>query len=119
MKHATTDTDVAAAERRVAGYDWSALAAELDAWGAAMLPGLLTPAECDDLAALYGDESRFRSHVVMARHGFGKGEYRYFRYPLPALLAGLRTALYPPLAHVANGWQARLGAEPRYPLTHA
>ena len=119
MKHATPNRDLAAAERRVARYDWPALTAELDAWGAAVLPRLLTPDECAALAALYPDESHFRSHVVMARHGFGKGEYRYFRYPLPDLLAGLRTALYPPLARVANAWAARLGAEPAYPATHA
>jgi hypothetical protein len=115
MKHVTPNRD--AAGRRVARYDWTALAADLDAWGAAVLPGLLTPDECASLAALYDDESQFRSHVVMARHGFGRGEYRYFRYPLPELVAGLRTALYPPLAEVANGWAERLGGA-RYPDTH-
>ena len=121
MRHATTNSgaDIAAAERRIAGYDWPALGAELDAWGAVAIPGLLTAEECAGIAALYTDEAHFRSHVVMARHGFGKGEYRYFRYPLPGLLAGLRTALYPPLARVANGWHARLGAETRYPPAHA
>jgi uncharacterized protein len=119
MKHVTTNSGAdVAAERRVGGYDWPALGAELDAWGAAMIPGLLTAEECAGLAALYDDESHFRSHVVMARHGFGKGEYRYFRYPLPGLLAGLRTALYPRLARAANAWEARLGTATRYPETH-
>jgi hypothetical protein len=106
------------AERRVARYDWPAITAELDDFGVAVIPGLLTPAECAAIAALYPDESHFRSHIVMARHGFGRGEYRYFGYPLPDLVAGLRTALYPPLAEVANAWAARLGG-PRYPGTHA
>jgi hypothetical protein len=115
MKHALPDLD---AGQRVGRYDWTALAADLDAWGNAVLPGLLMRDECAALAALYGDESHFRSHVVMARHGYGRGEYRYFRYPLPELIAGLRTALYPPLARVANAWADRLGGT-RYPDSHA
>ena len=85
-----------AAAARVDGYDWSALASGLDQVGAAVLPKLLTSEECGMIAALYPHEEQFRSHIVMARHGFGKGEYRYFRYPLPGLVGGLRTALYPP-----------------------
>jgi hypothetical protein len=104
---------------RIASFDWEAKAAELDAGGSAMLDALLTPAECHELAALYAEEARFRSHVVMARHGFGRGEYRYFRYPLPPLLEGLRTALYPRLAGIANGWNARMGVAHRYPAAHA
>jgi hypothetical protein len=96
------------AEVRVAPYDWLALAGELDAYGCAVLPKLLSPAECRAVAALYPDESHFRSHVHMARHGFGKGEYRYFKYPLPDLLGDLQTALYPRLAVVANDWSGRL-----------
>jgi uncharacterized protein len=110
---------VTSAEARVAGYDWPALADELGKSGCAVLTKLLSPEECRMIAALYPDESHFRSHVHMARHGFGKGEYRYFRYPLPDLLSGLRTALYPQLASVANDWNARMGISERYPDDHA
>ncbi len=113
----TAESGSAAA--RIAAYDWQALAGELDSWGSAVLPKLLSPQECSDLAALYSEERHFRSHVVMARHGFGRGEYRYFSYPLPPLLGGLRTALYAPLAAVANRWNARLGIAERYPAEHA
>jgi uncharacterized protein len=106
-------------EARVDAYDWQALVGELDAYGCAVLPKLLSPAECCTISALYPDESHFRSHIHMARHGFGKGEYRYFKYPLPGLLAGLRTALYPHLADVANDWNARMGIGERYPGSHA
>lgn len=98
-------------------FNWSAIAAELDSRGCAVLPGLLDPAACRDLAALYGREDRFRSRVVMSRHGFGRGEYKYFAYPLPPLVADLRTALYAPLAPIANEWSRRLGADLRYPPT--
>ena len=107
------------AEARVAAYDWQALTNELDGFGCAVLPKLLAPEECRGIAELYPDESHFRSHVVMARHGFGKGEYRYFKYPLPDLLAGLRTALYPRLAGLANEWNRRMGIDRRYPDAHA
>lgn len=107
------------AEERVAAYDWQALAGELDSFGCAVLPKLLTAEECRAVAALYPDESHFRSHIVMARHGFGRGEYRYFKYPLPVLVDGLRTALYPHLAAVANAWNARMAIEERYPDAHA
>ena len=107
------------AEARVAAYDWKALAGELDGFGCAVLPKLLTPEECRGIAALYPDESHFRSHVVMARHGFGKGEYRYFKYPLPDLVGDLRTALYPHLAGVANAWNERKCIAERYPGEHA
>src|SRR5713226_2921284 len=110
---------VTSAEARVAAYDWQALAGELDSYGCAVLPKLLLPAECRTIAALYPDESHFRSHIHMARHGFGKGEYRYFKYPLPDLLGGLRTALYPRLAGVANEWNGRMGIDERYPGDHA
>ncbi|NRP86975.1 hypothetical protein GFPCMMHI_02886 [Ensifer adhaerens] len=110
---------VASAEARVAAYDWKALAGELDSFGCAVLTKLLVPEECRAIAGLYPDESHFRSHVVMARHGFGKGEYRYFRYPLPDLLGGLRTVLYPHLADVANEWNVRMGIDERYPDEHA
>jgi hypothetical protein len=107
------------AEARIAAYDWQALTNELDGFGCAVLPTLLTPEECRGIAKLYPDESHFRSHVVMARHGFGRGEYRYFRYPLPDLLAGLRTALYPHLAGLANEWNRRMGIDRLYPDGHA
>ena len=108
-----------AAEARVAAHDWQAVIRDLDQYGCAVLPKLLSPEECGALAALYPDESRFRSHIHMARHGFGKGEYRYFKYPLPDLLAGLRTALYPRLVGVANAWNERMGLDERYPGDHA
>lgn len=107
------------AEVRVAAYDWPALAQELDGFGCAVLPKLLSPAECRTISGLYPEEEHFRSHVHMARHGFGKGEYRYFKYPLPDLLDGLRTALYPRLVNVANEWAERMGIDERYPLEHA
>lgn len=107
------------AEARIDAYDWQALAVDLDGYGCAVLPKLLSPAECRTIAALYPGESHFRSHVHMARHGFGKGEYRYFKYPLPDLLGGLRTALYPRLVGVANAWNERMGIEERYPTALA
>src|SRR5215471_3513343 len=110
---------VASAKARVAVYDWRAIAGELDSYGCAVLPKLLSPEQCRTITALYPDESRFRSHINMARHGFGKGEYRYFKYPLPDLLEGLRTALYPHLAGVANEWNSRMGIDERYPDDHA
>src|SRR5215831_5299137 len=103
----------------VAAYDWQALADDLDSYGCAILPKLLSPEECRTIATLYRDESQFRSHVDMARHGFGKGEYRYFKYPLPDLIGGLRTALYPCLAEVANSWNERMEIDQRYPERHA
>jgi uncharacterized protein len=110
---------VTPAEARVAAYDWRTLTGELDNYGCAVLPKLLSPGECRTIAALYADESRFRSRIHMARHGFGKGEYRYFRYPLPGLLGDLRTALYPRLAGVANEWNSRMGIDGCYPDDHA
>jgi hypothetical protein len=107
------------AEGRVAAYDWPALAGELDDFGCAVLPRLLSSEECRTIAGLYPDESHFRSHVHMARHGFGKGEYRYFTYPLPELVGGLRTVLYSKLAGVANAWNGRMGIDERYPDDHA
>jgi hypothetical protein len=107
------------AEARVTAFDWQAVAGELDNYGCAVLPQLLSADECRAIAALYDDESHFRSHVLMARHGFGKGEYRYFKYPLPALIDSLRTALYPRLARLANEWNGRMGIDDRYPEDHA
>ena len=99
--------------------DWQRTATELDEQGWALLPGLMDDADCDRIAGLYDRDEAFRSRVVMARHGFGKGEYRYFAYPLPGAIETLRTALYPPLAEIANGWQAWLGREARFPDDHA
>jgi uncharacterized protein len=107
------------AEERVRHYDWSALATELSSYGCAVIEKLLSSEECKEIATLYPHEEHFRSHIHMAQHGFGKGEYRYFKYPLPDLLGGLRTALYPPLAAVANAWNDRMGINQRYPDKHA
>ena len=94
------------------------MAQDLDAKGFAVLPKLLTPTECEVLSSHYSDNSRFRSRIDMTRHGFGRGEYKYFSYPLPDLIADLRTALYPPLAEVANRWNAAMGIDVRYPNVH-
>jgi hypothetical protein len=102
----------------VGGYDWSGFRADLDSHGCAIVPKLLTPEECSAIAGLYPHEEHFRSHVIMARHGFGRGEYRYFSYPLPDPLDGLRTALYARLAPVANEWNERMGDDTRYPANH-
>jgi len=99
--------------------DWPRICAELDAQGAAILGGLLPRADCDALAASYADSAQFRSRVVMARHGFGRGEYQYFAYPLPALIANLRARLYPPLVELANRWSAATGGAADYPADHA
>jgi hypothetical protein len=93
--------------------------AELDARGCARLPRLLSARECAALSRLYTRDEIFRSRVIMARHGFGRGEYRYFQYPLPAVVRELRDSLYPPLATVANHWCERLGTDVRFPATHA
>ena len=93
----------------VTALDWTALSQSLDDLGYALTPRLLDAETCAALAASYHDDTRFRSTVTMARHGFGKGEYRYFAYPLPDVVAALRSALYPPLARIANTWSERLG----------
>ena len=112
-------TDAGDMARRVAALDGPGLERELDAWGWALVPGLLRPAECAALAALYGDDRCFRSRVVMERHGYGRGEYRYFAAPLPAPVEALRAAFYPLLAPIANRWHAALGLAPRFPERHA
>jgi hypothetical protein len=106
-------------DTRLAALDWDAALAALDRDGWAVVPALLGGGECDALAALYAEEAGFRSHVHMARHGFGRGEYRYFAYPLPPLVAGLRAALYPRLVAVANRWHERMGMAVRFPAEHA
>ena len=106
-------------EARIAAIDWAPAIAELDAQGAAVIPGLLPQQACRDLAALYPRDDLFRSRVVMARHGFGRGEYRYFDYPLPQLVERMRTALYPPLVPVANRWHEAMGLAVRFADRHA
>jgi uncharacterized protein len=103
---------------RADAIDWAQARRELDAQGCAVLKGLLSPEECRALAALYPDDRHFRSKVVMGRHGFGRGEYKYFAYPLPDLIAGLRPALYARLRDVANRWNEAMGIETRYPEGH-
>jgi hypothetical protein len=103
---------------RIEGLDWTGIAATLDARGNATTGPLLTPKECAELTALYGDEAPFRSRVVMARHGFGSGEYKYFASPLPETVATLREKLYPHLAETANRWQTATGGK-TYPIRHA
>ena len=110
---------VSAIAERISGFDWPRLATDLDAQGYAVMSDLLAPQVCQALAAIYGVDEAFRSRVVMARHGFGSGEYKYFAYPLPDVVATWRHALYPPLARMANCWNAALGIDMRYPDEHA
>jgi uncharacterized protein len=114
--HEVSAVDIAS---RVDAYEWSRISAHLDAHGWAMVPKLLTASECAAIASLYADDSKFRSHIVMARHGFGRGEYKYFAYPLPDKVADLRTALYPRLVPIANRWNESMGIAVRYPGAHA
>jgi hypothetical protein len=104
---------------RLAAVDWAAVASDLDLQGFAVLPGLLQPEDCDRIAGLYDQPGGFRSQVIMARHGFGRGEYRYFSYPLPPMVQGLRERLWPYLAPIANRWQEAMGMAVRFPETHA
>lgn len=103
----------------IAALDWNTLSQSLDTLGYALTPRLLDADACAALAALYAEDTRFRSTITMARHGFGKGEYRYFAYPLPDTVQALRTALYPPLARIANLWSERLGLSDIWPESHA
>jgi hypothetical protein len=103
---------------RMAALDWPRIAAELDAQGCATTGALLTPPQCAALADLYALDHLFRNRVTMARHGFGRGEYRYFAYPLPEPILTLRTALYPALAEIANRWNEAMGIATRYPPQH-
>lgn len=106
------------ASARLQVFDWAGIADELDAQGCAMLEALLSPQECRALADLYADDRLFRNRVVMGRHGFGRGEYKYFAYPLPDAVSSLRNAIYPRLAPIANRWNAAMGIDVRYPDTH-
>jgi hypothetical protein len=99
--------------------DWERVSQDLDAQGSAVMEGVLSPAECRAIADLYAVEDVFRSRVVMARHGFGRGEYKYFSYPLPNIVQDLRTAVYPHFVPIANRWNDAMGIDVRYPETHA
>ncbi len=107
------------ASERVSRLDWQRISQDLDEHGNAVLPGLLQSEECDALAALYPDDRHFRSRVVMERFSFGRGEYKYFGYPLPEIISELRTALYSHLEEVANKWNQAMGIGVRYPKEHA
>ena len=115
MVHTVASSDIVA---RVGAIDWQETGRDLDAQGCAVLKGLLPARECRALAALYADDRHFRSRVVMARHGFGRGEYKYFSYPLPELIAQIRPVLYAGLRDVANRWNEAMGIDIRYPETH-
>jgi uncharacterized protein len=109
----------ASLSERIGQLPWTQLAADLDAGGTALLPGLLSWSECADLSACYGHAALFRSRILMAQHGFGCGEYQYFAYPLPALVAELRTLIYAPLARIANRWHEALKLPARFPEHHS
>jgi uncharacterized protein len=115
----TETTNAADIDARIGAIDWPSASADLDTHGWAMFERLLSADECDVVAQHYDDDARFRSHIVMARHGFGRGEYKYFAYPLPDLVARLRTGLYPRLAPIANRWNETMGIATRYPEDHA
>ena len=110
---------VCAGTERVGSFDWARLEHGLQRQGSVVAEEALTHEECDDLTVLYSRSELFRSKVVMARHGFGSGEYQYFSYPLPPLVEGLREAFYSRLAPIANGWNEQMRVEARYPATHA
>jgi hypothetical protein len=116
---AAASLDSPDAARKVAALDWARIAHDLDAHGCATLERLLAPGECEALVQLYPVDALFRSRVVMAKHGFGRGEYKYFGYPLPEAIAEMRTALYPRLAPIANRWNEAMGMEVRFPGEHA
>ncbi|AWG28875.1 2OG-Fe(II) oxygenase [Burkholderia cenocepacia] len=116
LQPAVESLDIA---QRVDTLDWPSVDAELDRFGCARVPGLMSASECDALASLYPRDALYRSRVVMARHGFGRGEYKYFAYPLPAVIAELRATMYPHLAPIANRWNHALGIDVRYPKDHA
>jgi hypothetical protein len=105
--------------RRVSALDWPGISSELDAHGCATIGSLLAPEQCAAIADMYPADEHFRSRVVMARHGYGRGEYRYFAYPLPAVVAALRVSLYPHLSEIANRWNEAMGLGVRFPREHA
>lgn len=107
------------ARERLDPCDWDAVGSQLNAFGCAVLTSILSPGECESIAGLYPHDEHFRSHIRMARHGFGRGEYKYFRYPLPGMVGALRSALYAPAVTIANAWCERMNVATRYPSTHA
>ena len=107
------------AVERVAALDWERVSRDLDAEGSALIERLLSPDECRETAGLYSQDDVFRSRIVMGRHGFGRGEYKYFCYPLPRIIQDLRTAVYPYLVPIANRWNTAMGSDVQYPRTHA
>ncbi len=117
--HSAARADDAAPTERIAALPWPALYEALDAHGNALIPGLLSAKECAALSARYDDHAAFRSRVVMSRYGFGSGEYKYYAYPLPAVVQDLRAALYPHLVDIANRWNETLDSPVRYPASHA
>jgi hypothetical protein len=104
---------------RIDAIDWSRTGEELDRRGCTIVEALLQADECEALVGLYGDDDRFRSRIVMERHGFGRGEYKYLSYPLPSLVQELRATLYPRLAPIANLWNIAMAIDVRYPLHHS
>jgi hypothetical protein len=115
----TTTTTEEMSAGRIDHLDWKQITNALSEEGSAMLPGILSPQECRSIAASYPDDPLYRSRVVMERHGFGRGEYKYFKYPLPELIQNLRSALYPRLVPVANSWNQSMGVDDRYPEQHS
>jgi len=113
------DLDTTGKTARINSIDWHRIEDDLNRYGCATVEQLLTAAECDMLASLYAQDDLYRSRVVMARHGFGRGEYKYYAYPLPAMISELRQTAYSHLAPVANRWNASMGIETRYPADHA
>ena len=104
--------------QRIESFNWDAINVELDTYGAAVIGPLLSPSQCNTLIDEYDNQDRYRSRVVMARHGFGRGEYKYLRYPLPSVISELRETLYPYLAGIANRWNEAMGIDARYPAAH-
>lgn len=119
MKAMVADSSMPEAIHRLEKFDWARVSRDLDEYGCAQIERLLSSSQCEALRAMYPDETLFRSRVVMARHGFGRGEYQYFRYPLPPILEELRTGLYPHLVPVANRWNEAMEINIRYPEKHS
>jgi len=106
-------------ESRVKGFDWNEIARQLDSHGWALLDGMLSAEECEPITALYDESGIFRKQIIMARHGFGRGEYKYYDYPLPSIISDLRRSLYPRLAPIADRWNEAMGIDVRYPREHS
>jgi uncharacterized protein len=119
MSTALTDRGELGVAERAARLDWQQIVNDLGSYGCAVAKGVLTPEECHELSSCYDHDEHFRSRIVMARHGFGRGEYKYWAYPLPKTIETLRTTLYPQLAAVANRWNQIMKIDVRYPATHA